>query len=70
LARAARALAEFLFEDEQAMIWTDMSEYMEKFSAQRLIGAPHGCVGHPRRNKPRRFGIRHEFAARRRIIAA
>ena len=36
----ARALAEFLFDDEHAMIRIDMSEYMEKFSVSRLIGAP------------------------------
>jgi ATP-dependent Clp protease ATP-binding subunit ClpB len=42
----ARALAEFLFDDEQAMIRMDMSEYMEKFSVQRLIGAPPGYVGY------------------------
>jgi ATP-dependent Clp protease ATP-binding subunit ClpB len=42
----ARALAEFLFDDEQAMIRLDMSEYMEKFSVQRLIGAPPGYVGY------------------------
>ncbi|OYT73578.1 MAG: ATP-dependent chaperone ClpB [Chloracidobacterium sp. CP2_5A] len=42
----ARALAEFLFDDEQAMIRLDMSEYMEKHSVARLIGAPPGYVGH------------------------
>ncbi len=42
----ARALAEFLFDDESAMIRMDMSEYMEKFSVQRLIGAPPGFVGY------------------------
>jgi len=42
----ARTLAEFLFDDEQAMIRLDMSEYMEKFSVQRLIGAPPGYVGY------------------------
>jgi ATP-dependent Clp protease ATP-binding subunit ClpB len=41
----ARALAEFLFDDEHAMIRIDMSEYMEKFSVSRLIGAPPGYVG-------------------------
>ena len=41
-----RALAEFLFDDEQAMIRIDMSEYMEKHSVARLIGAPPGYVGH------------------------
>ncbi len=41
----ARALAEFLFDDEQSMIRIDMSEYMEKHSVARLIGAPPGYVG-------------------------
>jgi ATP-dependent Clp protease ATP-binding subunit ClpB len=42
----ARALAEFLFDDEHAMIRIDMSEYMEKFAISRLIGAPPGYVGY------------------------
>ncbi|HMI93927.1 MAG TPA: AAA family ATPase, partial [Polyangiales bacterium] len=42
----ARALAEFLFDDESAMLRVDMSEYMEKHSVSRLIGAPPGYVGH------------------------
>lgn len=42
----ARALADFLFDDEHAMIRIDMSEYMEKFSVSRLIGAPPGYVGY------------------------
>lgn len=42
----ARVLAEFLFEDEEALIRIDMSEYMEKFSVSRLIGAPPGYVGY------------------------
>jgi len=42
----ARALARFLFADEQALIRVDMSEYMEKFSVSRLIGAPPGYVGY------------------------
>jgi ATP-dependent Clp protease ATP-binding subunit ClpB len=41
-----RALAEFLFDDERNMVRIDMSEYMEKFSVQRLIGAPPGYVGY------------------------
>jgi len=41
-----RALAEFLFDDEQAMVRLDMSEYMEKHSVSRLIGAPPGYVGY------------------------
>src|SRR3954465_6943698 len=42
----ARALAKFLFADESALIRVDMSEYMEKFSVSRLIGAPPGYVGY------------------------
>jgi ATP-dependent Clp protease ATP-binding subunit ClpB len=42
----ARALAEFLFDDERAMVRFDMSEYMEKHSVARLIGAPPGYVGY------------------------
>ncbi|OGO03632.1 MAG: ATP-dependent chaperone ClpB [Chloroflexi bacterium RBG_13_53_26] len=42
----ARALAEFLFDDEQAMIRLDMSEYMEKHTVSRLIGAPPGYIGY------------------------
>jgi ATP-dependent Clp protease ATP-binding subunit ClpB len=42
----ARALAEFLFDDERAMIRIDMSEYMEKHSVARMIGAPPGYVGY------------------------
>lgn len=42
----ARALAEFLFDDEKAMIRLDMSEYMEKHSVARMIGAPPGYVGY------------------------
>jgi ATP-dependent Clp protease ATP-binding subunit ClpB len=42
----ARALAEFLFDDERSMIRLDMSEYMEKHSVSRLIGAPPGYVGY------------------------
>ena len=42
----ARALAEFLFDDERAMIRIDMSEYMEKHSVSRLVGAPPGYVGY------------------------
>jgi len=41
----ARALAEFMFDDERAMVRVDMSEYMEKHSVARLIGAPPGYVG-------------------------
>jgi len=42
----ARALAEFLFDDERAMLRIDMSEYMEKHAVARLIGAPPGYVGY------------------------
>ncbi|MEZ5065185.1 MAG: ATP-dependent Clp protease ATP-binding subunit [bacterium] len=42
----ARTLAEFLFEDESALIRVDMSEYMEKFAVSRLVGAPPGYVGY------------------------
>src|SRR4051794_22883152 len=42
----ARALASFLFDDEQAMTRIDMSEYMEKYAVSRLIGAPPGYVGY------------------------
>ncbi|MDZ4167515.1 MAG: AAA family ATPase, partial [Coriobacteriia bacterium] len=42
----ARTLAAFLFDDERSMVRIDMSEYMEKFSVQRLIGAPPGYVGY------------------------
>lgn len=42
----ARALAEYLFDDENAMVRIDMSEYMDKFSVTRLIGAPPGYVGY------------------------
>jgi ATP-dependent Clp protease ATP-binding subunit ClpB len=42
----ARAVAEFLFDDERAMVRIDMGEYMEKFSVSRLIGAPPGYVGY------------------------
>ena len=41
----ARALAEFLFDDEESMVRIDMSEYMEKFAVSRLVGAPPGYVG-------------------------
>ena len=42
----AKALAEMLFDDERSLVRIDMSEYMEKFSVQRLIGAPPGYVGY------------------------
>src|ERR1700755_1904132 len=42
----ARALAEFLFDDERAMVRLDMSEYMEKHAVARMIGAPPGYIGY------------------------
>jgi len=42
----ARALAEFLFDDEEAMVRLDMSEYMERFAVSRMVGAPPGYVGY------------------------
>ena len=42
----ARALADFLFDDDKAMVRIDMSEYMEKHSVSRLVGAPPGYVGY------------------------
>ncbi len=42
----ARALAEFMFGDEEALVQLDMSEYMEKFNVSRLVGAPPGYVGY------------------------
>jgi ATP-dependent Clp protease ATP-binding subunit ClpB len=42
----ARALAEFLFNDENALIRLDMSEYMEKHTVSRMIGSPPGYVGY------------------------
>ena len=42
----ARAMAEFLFDDEQAMVRIDMSEYQERHTVSRLIGAPPGYVGY------------------------
>ena len=42
----ARKLAEFMFNDEKALIRVDMSEYMEKYSVSKMIGSPPGYVGH------------------------
>lgn len=54
----ARSLADFLFDSEQAMIRIDMSEYMEKHSVARLIGAPPGYVGYDEGGcLPRRCGV-------------
>src|SRR5690606_24192708 len=52
----ARALAEFLFDDERAMIRIDMSEYMEKHAVSRLIGAPPGYVGYDEGGDRKRAG--------------
>ena len=48
----AKTLADFLFNDEKALVRIDMSEYMEKFSVTRLIGAPPGYVGYDVRRRP------------------
>ena len=58
----ARALAEFLFDDEHAMIRIDMSEYMEKFSVSRLIGAPPGYVGYEEGGQLTEAVKRHPYA--------
>jgi ATP-dependent Clp protease ATP-binding subunit ClpB len=52
----ARALAEFLFDDERAMLRIDMSEYMEKHAVARLIGAPPGYVGYEEGGATHRAG--------------
>ena len=52
----ARALAEFLFDDEKLMIRIDMSEYMEKHTVSRLIGAPPGYVGYEEGGQLHRTG--------------
>ena len=46
----AKALADFLFDDSNALLRIDMSEYMERHSVSRLIGAPPGYVRHPSPN--------------------
>ncbi|MEI7732522.1 MAG: ATP-dependent chaperone ClpB [Verrucomicrobiota bacterium] len=58
----ARALAEFLFDDEQFMIRMDMSEYMEKHSVARLIGAPPGYVGYEEGGQLSESVRRHPYA--------
>ncbi len=58
----ARALAEFLFDDEHAMIRIDMSEYMEKHSVSRLIGAPPGYVGYDEGGQLTEAVRRHPYA--------
>jgi ATP-dependent Clp protease ATP-binding subunit ClpB len=58
----ARALAEFLFDDERAMIRIDMSEYMEKHAVSRLIGAPPGYVGYEEGGQLAEQVRRHPYA--------
>src|SRR6202022_4275207 len=58
----ARALAEFLFDDEKLMIRIDMSEYMEKHSVSRLIGAPPGYVGYDEGGQLTEQVRRHPYA--------
>jgi ATP-dependent Clp protease ATP-binding subunit ClpB len=58
----ARALAQFLFDDEQAMIRIDMSEYMEKHSVSRLVGAPPGYVGYDEGGQLTEAVRRHPYA--------
>ena len=58
----ARALAEFLFDDERALIRIDMSEYMEKHAVSRLIGAPPGYVGYEEGGQLTEQVRRHPYA--------
>jgi ATP-dependent Clp protease ATP-binding subunit ClpB len=58
----ARSLADFLFNDEQAMIRIDMSEYMEKHSVSRLIGAPPGYVGYDEGGQLTEAARRHPYS--------
>jgi ATP-dependent Clp protease ATP-binding subunit ClpB len=58
----ARALAEFLFDDERSMIRIDMSEYMEKHAVSRLIGAPPGYVGYEEGGQLTEQVRRHPYA--------
>src|SRR5450755_4659406 len=58
----ARALAEFLFDDERAMIRIDMSEYMEKHAVSRLIGAPPGYIGYDEGGQLTEQVRRHPYA--------
>jgi ATP-dependent Clp protease ATP-binding subunit ClpB len=57
----AKALAEYLFDSEKAMVRIDMSEYMEKFSVQRLIGAPPGYVGYDEGGQLTEAVRRHQY---------
>ena len=58
----AKALAELLFDDERSLIRIDMSEYMEKFSVQRLIGAPPGYVGYDEGGQLTEAVCRHPYS--------
>jgi len=58
----AKALAEFLFNDQKALIRIDMSEYMEKFSVSRLVGSPPGYVGHEEGGQLTENVRRHPFS--------
>ena len=58
----AKALAECLFDDERSLVRIDMSEYMEKFSVQRLIGAPPGYVGYDEGGQLTEAGRRHPYS--------
>jgi ATP-dependent Clp protease ATP-binding subunit ClpB len=58
----ARALAEFLFDDERAMVRIDMSEYMEKHAVSRMIGAPPGYVGYDEGGQLTEAVRRHPYA--------
>jgi len=58
----ARSLAEFLFNNEQAMIRIDMSEYMEKHSVSRLVGAPPGYVGYDEGGQLTEAARRHPYS--------
>ncbi len=58
----ARALAEFLFDDERAMVRLDMSEYMEKHSVARMIGAPPGYVGYEEGGQLTELVRRHPYS--------
>jgi len=58
----ARALAEFLFDDEKLMVRIDMSEYMEKHSVSRLIGAPPGYVGYEEGGQLTEQVRRHQYS--------
>src|SRR3569832_1601336 len=58
----ARALAEFLFDDEHAMIRIDMSEYQEKHTVSRMVGAPPGYVGYDQGGQLTEAVRRHPYA--------